>query len=42
VKLSISLSIGTLIAQAARFARDLWDIINDTWQLEERKWEDII
>ena len=42
MKLSMGLSIGAITTPVARLARDLWNIINDTWQLEHRKWEDII
>ena len=42
MKLSMGLSIGAITTQVARLVRDLWNIINDTWQLEHRKWEDII
>ena len=30
-----------MVTQTARLARDLWQTINDTWQNEARKWEDI-
>ena len=39
--LNISLKLKSHITQVARLARDLWNTINDTWQLEVRKWEDI-
>jgi len=42
MKVSMGLSIGAITTQVARLARDLWNIINDTWQLEFRKWEDIV
>ncbi len=40
--LNISLRITSIIKQTARLARDLWNSINDTWQNESRKWEDIV
>ena len=30
-----------MVTQTARLARDLWQTINDIWQNEARKWEDI-
>jgi hypothetical protein len=40
--LRLALSLRTSITQTARLARDLWRTVNDPWELEERKWEDII
>jgi hypothetical protein len=40
--LGLRLKLQSVITQTARLARDLWSTINDTWQLEERKWEDIV
>ena len=40
--LSLGIKLQSVVMQTARLARDLWSTINDTWQLEERKWEDII
>ena len=40
--LSLQLKLTSFITQAARLARDLWNVITDVWELEERKWEDII
>ena len=40
--LSLGLKLTSFISQAARLVRDLWSSITDTWELEERKWEDII
>jgi hypothetical protein len=40
--LSLGNSLQNVAIQTARLARDLWSKINDTWQLEARKWEDII
>ena len=39
---TLTLRINSMITQAARFARDLWNSINDTWGNETRKWEDIV
>ena len=40
--LKLGLKLASHVTQTARSARDLWNIINDTWQLEHRKWEDIV
>mgnify|MGYP003659793046 FL=1 len=40
--LSLRLKLQSVVTQTARLARDLWSTVNDTWALEERKWEDII
>ena len=40
--LRLGLKLASHLKQTARLARDLWNIINDTWQLEHRKWEDIV
>jgi len=40
--LSLSLRITSIIKQTARLVRDVWNSINDTWQNEYRKWEDIV
>jgi len=40
--LSLSLKLKSQVTQVARLVRDLWTSINDTWQLEVRKWEDIV
>ena len=40
--LSLRLKLQSVVTQTARLARDLLQLINDTWELEERKWEDII
>ncbi len=40
--LNLSLRLKSHVTQVARLARDLWTSINDTWQLEVRKWEDIV
>jgi len=40
--LSLSLKLKSHVVQTARLARDIWQIVNDTWQNELRKWEDIV
>jgi len=40
--LSLSLKLKSHITQAARLARDLWNIVIDTWDNETRKWQDIV
>ena len=39
--LSLGLKLISVVKQTARLARDLWQTINDTWENEARKWEDI-
>tara|TARA_R100001086_G_C11615586_1_gene197282 strand:- start:35 stop:160 length:126 start_codon:yes stop_codon:yes gene_type:complete len=40
--LGLQLQVSSMIVQVARLTRDLWSSVNDTWQLELRKWEDIV
>ena len=40
--LRLGLAVMTIPNQTARLVRDLWRKINDTWTLEERKWQNII
>ncbi len=40
--LRLALNLTSHVSQLARLARDLWNKINDTWENEQRKWEDII
>jgi|TARA_R100000093_G_scaffold27452_1_gene15237 hypothetical protein len=40
--LRLGLRLGTVVTQTARLARDLWGKINDIWESEERKWENIV
>ena len=40
--LRLGLKLASHVTQTARLVRDLWNSINDTWQLEQRKWEDIV
>jgi hypothetical protein len=39
--LNLRLGLRSFGVRAAAVARDLWSLINDTWQLEHRNWEDI-
>ena len=42
--LSLTNTIHAIVVQVARLARDMWDStnLNDIWENEHRKWEDII
>ena len=42
--ISLGLSIHSVVTQVARLARDMWNSVNlnDIWENEHRKWEDII
>ena len=40
--LNLQLKLTSFVTQTARLARDIWQIVNDTWQNELRKWEDIV
>ena len=40
--LSLGLKLSSFVTQTARLARDLWETINDVWENETRKWEDIV
>ena len=45
MKLGVSASIAsitTAMSSVSAIVRDLWNKINDTWQNEHRKYEDII
>ena len=39
--LNLGLKLISVVKQTARLARDLWQTINDVWENEARKWEDI-
>ena len=39
--LNLGLKLTSIVKQTARLARDLWQTINDIWENEARKWEDI-
>jgi len=42
--LSLRLTLSSVVTQVARLARDMWNStnLNDVWERELRKWEDII
>ena len=42
--LALRLNLRSMATQVARLARDMWNSIslNDVWERELRKWEDII
>jgi len=42
--LSLALHLHSVVTQVARLARDMWNStnLNDVWERELRKWEDII
>jgi hypothetical protein len=42
--LSLNNTLHSIATQVARLARDMWNSIslNDVWERELRKWEDII
>ena len=41
-RLGTVLRLETAVMQVARLVRDLWSSISDVWELEHRKWEDIV
>ena len=40
--LNLGLKLTSEVKQTARLVRDLWNSINDTWNNEIRKYEDIV
>ena len=42
--LSLTNTIHAIVVQVSRLARDMWNStnLNDVWERELRKWEDII
>ena len=40
--LSLSLRLKSHVTQVARLVRDLWSKVNDLWDNEARKWQDIV
>ena len=42
MKMSLGLTISSMVTQVARLTRDLWGSINDIWENEQRNWDDII
>jgi len=39
---ALRLNLRSMVVQTARLTRDLWQSINDIWENELRKWEDIV
>ena len=42
MKMALGMAISAMATQTARLARDLFIKINDIWDNEQRKWQDII
>ena len=42
--MSLRLTLHSMATQVARLARDMWNStnLNDVWENEHRKWEDIV
>ncbi len=40
--INLALRLSSMVVQTARLARDLWKLVIDTWDNEERKWQDIV
>jgi len=42
--IALRLNLRSIVTQTARLARDMWNSIslNDVWERELRKWEDIV
>ena len=42
--MALKLTLHSMATQVARLARDMWNStnLNDVWEREVRKWEDII
>ena len=40
--INLALRLSSMGVQTARLARDLWKLVIDTWDNEERKWQDIV
>ena len=40
--LDLALKLSSMVTQTARLARDLWETVNEIWENETRKWEDIV
>ena len=40
--LNLGLKLTSVVKQTARLVRDLWNSINDTWNNEIRKYEEIV
>ena len=44
MRMALSLALGSIVTEVARLARDMWNStnLNDVWERELRKWDDII
>ena len=44
MRMALSLALGSIVTEVARLERDMWNStnLNDVWERELRKWEDII
>ena len=40
--LNLRLGLRSFATRSAAIARDLWSLVNDPWELEFRKWEDVL
>ena len=42
--IALRLNLRSMVTQVARLARDMWNSVSltDPWELELRKWEDIV
>ena len=40
--INLALRLSSMVVQTARLARDLWKLVINTWDNEERKWQDIV
>jgi len=39
--LTLKLGLRSFVTRSAAIARDLWELVDDLWENEHRKWEDI-
>ena len=40
--LNLRLGLRSFGIRSAAIARDIWALVNDPWELEFRKWEDVL
>jgi len=40
--LNLKMNLQSMVTHVSRLARDLWSTVEDKWENEHRKWEDII
>ena len=40
--LNLRLGLRRFATRSAAIARDIWALVNDPWELEFRKWEDVL